>query len=193
MLPPEIQRIVLLIGLAAVGYLLILAWTEDMQAAKTPTVYSDAPLVSQQSSVAEAELPSVDEFKLIDSDIPAETVTPSVQANLDSARLVKVETAVLEVWVDLLGGDIARVQLPTYPISLDQPDLPFLLMDRSAGPRISRSGLAQMASTKRRVRSTTSRTALTKNSGGGCSNDHAEMRASQNFCLYRRSSHQRSL
>ena len=77
MLPPEIQRVVLLIALAAVGYLLILAWTEDMQAAKTPTVYSDAPLVSQQSSVAEAELPSVDEFKLIDSDIPAETVAPS--------------------------------------------------------------------------------------------------------------------
>ena len=90
MLPPEIQRIVLLIGLAAVGYLLILAWTEDMQAAKSPAVYSDAPLVSQQSSVAEAELPSVDEFKLIDSDIPAETVTPSVQANLDSARLDQV-------------------------------------------------------------------------------------------------------
>jgi hypothetical protein len=32
MLPPEIQRIVLLIGLAATSYLLILAWNEDMQA-----------------------------------------------------------------------------------------------------------------------------------------------------------------
>ena len=141
MLPPEIQRIVLLIGLAAVGYLLILAWTEDMEAAKTPAVYSDAPLVSQQSSMAAAELPSVDEFKLIDSDIPAETVTPSAQTTLDTGRLVKVETAVLEVWVDLLGGDIARVQLPTYPISLDQPETPFLLMDRSAG----RTYIAQSA------------------------------------------------
>ena len=141
MLPPEIQRIVLLIGLAAVGYLLILAWTEDMEAAKTPTVYSDAPLVSQQSSMAAAELPSVDEFKLINSDIPAETVTPNAQTTLDTGRLVKVETAVLEVWVDLLGGDIARVQLPTYPISLDQPETPFLLMDRSAG----RTYIAQSA------------------------------------------------
>ena len=141
MLPPEIQRIVLLIGLAAVGYLLILAWTEDMEAAKTPTVYSDAPLVSQQSSMAAAELPSVDEFKLIDSDIPVETVAPSAQTTLDTGRLVKVETAVLEVWVDLLGGDIARVQLPTYPISLDQPETPFLLMDRSAG----RTYIAQSA------------------------------------------------
>ena len=141
MLPPEIQRIVLLIGLAAVGYLLILAWTEDMEAAKTPTVYSDAPLVSQQSSMAAAELPSVDEFKLIDSDIPVETVAPSAQTTLDTGRLVKVETAVLEVWVDLLGGDIARVQLPTYPISLDQPETPVLLMDRSAG----RTYIAQSA------------------------------------------------
>jgi YidC/Oxa1 family membrane protein insertase len=141
MLPSEIQRIVLLIGLAAVGYLLILAWTEDMEAAKTPTVYNDAPLVSQQSSMAAAELPSVDEFKLIDSDIPLDTVAPSAQTTLDTGRLVKVETAVLEVWVDLLGGDIARVQLPTYPISLDQPETPFLLMDRSAG----RTYIAQSA------------------------------------------------
>ena len=34
MLPPEIQRIVLLIALAATGYLMILAWNEDMQEAK---------------------------------------------------------------------------------------------------------------------------------------------------------------
>ena len=54
MLPPEIQRIVLLIGLAAVGYLLILAWTEDIEAAKAPMVYSDSPVLSQQ-----ARLPSL--------------------------------------------------------------------------------------------------------------------------------------
>ena len=170
MLPPEIQRIVLLIGLAAVGYLLILAWTEDMDAAKTPTVYSDAPLVSQQSSMAAAELSSVDEFKLIDSDIPAETAAPSAQTTLDTDRLVKVETGVLEVWVDLLGGDIARVQLPTYPISLDQPETPFLLMDRS----VSRTYIAQSAligvdgidKTGARPLYDVEKSAVTMNSGG---------------------------
>ena len=170
-----------------------------MQAAKTPTVYSDAPLVSQQSSVAEAELPSVDEFKLIDSDIPAETVTPSVQANLDSARLVKVETAVLEVWVDLLGGDIARVQLPTYPVSLDQPDLPFLLMDRSAG----RMYIAQSAligpdgidKSGARPLYDVEKSTVTKNSGGELVLTTTQEDARhKNFCLYtERSSHQRSL
>ena len=133
MLPPEIQRIVLLIGLAAVSYLLILAWTEDMEAAKAPTVYSEAPLVSQQPSTAGVAQTTEDEFAAVDSDIPSETVVRRTQTATDTGRLVKVETPVLEVWVDLLGGDIARVQLPTYPISLEQPDTPFLLMDRSAG------------------------------------------------------------
>ena len=141
MLPPEIQRIVLLIGLAAVGYLLILAWTEDMEAAKAPTVYSEAPLVSQQSPIPGEAQTTEDEFAAVDSDIPPETVVQRTQTATDTGRLVKVETPVLEVWVDLLGGDIARVQLPTYPISLEQPDTPFLLMDRSAG----RTYIAQSA------------------------------------------------
>ena len=141
MLPPEIQRIVLLIGLAAVSYLLILAWTEDMEAAKAPTVYSEAPLVSQQPSTAGVAQTTEDEFAAVDSDIPPETVVQRTQTATDTGRLVKVETPVLEVWVDLLGGDIARVQLPTYPISLEQPDTPFLLMDRSAG----RTYIAQSA------------------------------------------------
>ena len=141
MLPPEIQRIVLLIGLAAVGYLLILAWTEDMEAAKAPTVYSEAPLVSQQSPIQGEAQTTEDEFAAVDSDIPPETVVQRTQTATDTGRLVKVETPVLEVWVDLLGGDIARVQLPTYPISLEQPDTPFLLMDRSAG----RTYIAQSA------------------------------------------------
>mgnify|MGYP001353655564 FL=1 len=55
MLPPEIQRIVLLIGLAAVGYLLILAWTEDMDAAKAPMVYSDSPVLSQEALATQSD------------------------------------------------------------------------------------------------------------------------------------------
>ena len=51
MLPPEIQRIVLLIALAATGYLMILAWNDDMQQAKTPVQVSDAPLSSAKGAV----------------------------------------------------------------------------------------------------------------------------------------------
>ena len=43
MLPPEIQRIVLLIGLAAMGYYLILLWNDDMQKAKAPVQVGKQP------------------------------------------------------------------------------------------------------------------------------------------------------
>ena len=39
MLPTEVQRILLLIGLAATGYLMILAWNDDFIQNKTPTAY----------------------------------------------------------------------------------------------------------------------------------------------------------
>ena len=58
-----------------------------------------------------------------------------------SSRLVKVETPALLVWIDLKGGDIVRVQLPTYPVTLEEPDTPFLLMDQSA----TRTYIAQSA------------------------------------------------
>ena len=45
------------------------------------------------------------------------------------------------MWIDLKGGDIVRVQLPTYPVTLEEPDTPFLLMDQSA----SRTYVAQSA------------------------------------------------
>ena len=134
MLPPEIQRIVLLIGMAAVGYLLILAWNDDMAAAKSPTVYSEAPLTSTNLSTTPTATVG-DDFAVTETEIPTESKTRSLSSaegtsSLD--RLVKVETPVLRIWIDLVGGDIVRVQLPTFPVSLDQPDTPFLLMDRNA-------------------------------------------------------------
>ena len=144
MLPPEIQRVVLLIGMAATAYLLILAWNEDMEAAKVPTVYSDAPLMVQEEPIAALNAVEADEFASENSDIPPATPSDSfvVSEPVDlSSRLVKVETPALLIWIDLKGGDIVRVQLPTYPVTLEEPDTPFLLMDQSA----TRTYIAQSA------------------------------------------------
>ena len=91
MLPPEIQRIVLLIGLAAVGYLLILAWTEDMEAAKAPTVYSEAPLVSQQSPIPGEAQTTEDEFAAVDSDIPHDHVRIDEYTQTGATLLLKTK------------------------------------------------------------------------------------------------------
>jgi len=144
MLPPEIQRVVLLIGMAATAYLLILAWNDDMEAAKVPTVYSDAPLMAQEEPFTAPAPIEVDEFAPGGADIPAAIPADSVVSSTPielTNRLVKVETPALLVWIDLKGGDIVRVQLPTYPVTLEEPDTPFLLMDQSA----ARTYIAQSA------------------------------------------------
>jgi YidC/Oxa1 family membrane protein insertase len=66
---------------------------------------------------------------------PAAPLTQNVAVNVvqgaSSDRLVTVESAALKVWIDLLGGDIVRVQLPTFPVALDQEETPYLLLDQS--------------------------------------------------------------
>lgn len=152
MLPPEIQRIVLLIALAATGYLMILAWNDDVQKAKEPLNYSDAPLASGTekqipSTVADipSELPPGNQGT---SDLPEVSTleqashAPTAVQSDTSSQLVEVSTPSLKVWIDLAGGDIVRVQLPKYPIDLEHPDIPFQLLDRSASHTyIARSGL----------------------------------------------------
>ena len=46
MLPPEVLRVVLLIGLAATAYMLIQAWNEDYIQNAPAVTYSDAPELS---------------------------------------------------------------------------------------------------------------------------------------------------
>lgn len=139
MLPPEIQRIVLLIGMAATAYLLILAWNDDMEAARTPTVYTEAPLIPNTAADPDfveqnitAEIAGTSDMDIPESVAPIAQTADSVNALPGAKRLVTVETKALKVWIDLLGGDIVRVQLPTYPVALDQADTPYLLLDQSS-------------------------------------------------------------
>ena len=160
MLPPEIQRIVLLIGLAATSYLLILAWNEDMQADRSPISYSDAPLVADQQTNAidtSAIRPSVVDQSQSESDIPDVSLLSNdelptslsttdafsaAQAQTPESRLVVVTTPKLKVWIDLLGGDIVRVQLPQYPVALDLQDTPYLLLEQNQNQTyVAQSGL----------------------------------------------------
>ncbi|NOX51214.1 MAG: membrane protein insertase YidC [Gammaproteobacteria bacterium] len=162
MLPPEIQRVILLIGLAATAYLIILAWNDDMEAAKKPVEYSSAPLSSSNTThpadtialtdtvttdipVTSSTVPAPDE----NSDVPDASflITPLQSQDTQTImagdeRLITITTAALKVWIDLVGGDIVRVQLPKFPVQLEQPDVPYVLLDNSAARTyVAQSGL----------------------------------------------------
>ena len=166
MIPTELQRLILMVALAATGYLLVLAWTDDYSDAATRTAVSASPDLGEgpapiptTAPVSDSDLPEAvsaapsmgDAGDPEDSDIPDSSMALGPTAEVPQAaqpsgvapgRLIKVFTNTMEVWIDLRGGDIVRVRLPQYPVSLKEPNEAYTLLDRSAGRTyIAQSGL----------------------------------------------------
>lgn len=163
MIPTELQRLILMVALAATGYLLVLAWTDDYSDAATQTSVAASPDLgidapgelaasgSLDSSGSDVPGMGISGDGAIDSDMPDASLAlpagavapqPAQASGVSSDRLIKVFTDSLEVWIDLKGGDIVRTRLPKYPVTLEQPDEAFTLLDRSGGRTyIAQSGL----------------------------------------------------
>ena len=133
----------LLAGLAVVGYLLIRAWSADHPQV-VPVSEQRAPLPDTERFVV-PEMPSKDEG---DTDIPDSSLVRSDRSVTTTAttsipeRLIHVVTPLQHVWIDPVGGDIAGLQLPKFAVSLEQPDVPLKLLDRSEDSTyVAQSGL----------------------------------------------------
>ena len=130
----DYQRIFILLGLAVTAYLIILAWNEDYgkqaqdPAAPETTV---APATSANTDV----LPSAAPAQQVANDVVPEApstvpqAVPGQVSNDVSSSIIKVRTDVLDLDINLLGGDIVRGALPAYPAALETPDIPYLLVD----------------------------------------------------------------
>ncbi len=163
MLPTEVQRILLLIGLAATAYLMILAWDHDYVQPRAPVEISaepevggetaevpQAPQPAGQAAAASSEaVPAASHSDLPDESLLATGAAkpaPATGAGAPAApasgeRLIKVTTDTLEVWIDLLGGDVVRVELPKHRLSEDS-DQPYLLLNHGNGHLyVAQSGL----------------------------------------------------
>lgn len=154
MLPTEVQRILLLVGLAATAYLLILAWNDDYVQNQAPVEFSAEPELdtptngSAPGPVDAAPVAPAEAGPQPESDVPdaallgeARSEPAEAPAAVAGERLVKVSTDTLEVWIDRVGGDIVRVQLPRHRLANDS-DVPYLLLNRGDGHvYIAQSGL----------------------------------------------------
>lgn len=79
------------------------------------------------ANVANAQVPSADD---VPTDVavvaePPRTAAPGRPVD----ALVRVNTDVLQLWIDPRGGDIVRVDLPSYPDSIETPDRAFVLLE----------------------------------------------------------------
>ncbi|PKF70557.1 membrane protein insertase YidC [Pseudomonas fluvialis] len=120
----DIQRSILLVGLAVVSYLLVLQWNQD---------YGQAPLPAASSATQSTTSPLPELTASNNDDVPTasqdEAQAPTADAPAESQSLIRVQTDVLDLAIDPRGGDIVQLTLPQYPRRQDRPDVPFQLFD----------------------------------------------------------------
>jgi YidC/Oxa1 family membrane protein insertase len=127
--------------MAITSYLLVLAWNEDYHQNKPngSVEVTDPVTLGDDFDEVISEIPveSTDELPVVDL---GSTVSKIDKPTSRAREFVQVSTDVLDVWIDPRGGDFIRVNLPGFPLNIDAPDQPFVLVD----PRnsyVAQSGL----------------------------------------------------
>ena len=148
----DVIRYGLLLGLGIVGYLLVLTWSKDYDRPgvgepSTDADISELPASTTGPETEELIVPSDGSSDLPDESMvtnEGETVTGGVEqiALPSSDRLVVVETPVMRAVIDRYGGDIVHTSLLKFKADLETPDIPVVLLDRSAHRTyVAQSGL----------------------------------------------------
>ncbi len=141
----DLQRTLLIVGLAIVSYMMILQWQEDYGTTAPP---QQAQNNSQSYPQADLALP--DGEPAADGDVPTapeehKEAIPSAEpevAAAPSSQPIEIRTDVFRITVDPKGGDIVGVDLLDYAHSIENKDIPFSLLTRSqAHTYVAQSGL----------------------------------------------------
>ncbi|MFL0806336.1 MAG: membrane protein insertase YidC [Oceanobacter sp.] len=125
----DIRRTVIMIGLAISSYFLILAWNEDYGSEKQ----IDAPIAAVEDTAVDTPVITDSVSNNGNAELPQVEVmdAPDHTAAVASGKLIRVVTDVLDISIDPRGGEVTQVLLPAYPASIEQKDVPFVLMERN--------------------------------------------------------------
>ncbi|WP_342631489.1 membrane protein insertase YidC [Marinobacter alkaliphilus] len=139
----DIQRIVLFAGLAIVSYLMVLAWNEDYNQPRTEQV-TQVETSGSDGSVDDMVLPESasrtdDEFVTPETGELRSTSSDGEQSIND--QFITVETDVLQLTIDRVGGNVIASSLLQYDESLDSEQPLTLLTNTQNRTYILESGL----------------------------------------------------
>jgi YidC/Oxa1 family membrane protein insertase len=146
----DLQRSLLIGAIAVLSFMLLTNWVQFKEANTTAQIQEDSRLTATADprSPAIAELPPSADNNAIADDLPsvADTTIPAVEAHEpvvgQSGRIIQVYTDVLQLAIDLEGGDIVELALPQYLAQLDNPELPLVLLEQNnTRTYIAQSGL----------------------------------------------------
>lgn len=146
----DLQRSLLIGAIAVLSFMLLTEWVafKDEKVASQTT--QTTRLISNGGDTAAAsempELPSAVQETAAADDLPAlpqseSEAAATVVAN-NTGRIVQIRTDSLQLAIDLKGGDIVELALPRHLEQLDNPDVPFVLLEQNdTRTYIAQSGL----------------------------------------------------
>ncbi|MEZ5536445.1 MAG: membrane protein insertase YidC [Thiolinea sp.] len=140
------QRPFLYLTLIFLGFLLWTTWQAD-HAPKPETPATQQSAAAGADGTVPANSSSADVPAPVAGAIPTDAAQNTAQANAAGVQIIKVRTDVLDLQISTQGGDIVVADLPTYPVSLDEPDNPVRILDRAAKNYVAQSGLQHVAVT----------------------------------------------
>ena len=146
----DLQRSLLIGAIAVLSFMLLTEWVsfKDSKAAavrqETPHLISNAAEdVPGAPQTAAAPLTNTSDEDLPTSpDLESKPAQSDEPASVDTSRIIQIHTDVLQLAVDLQGGDIIELSLPKYLAEIDDPDKPYVLLeDNETLVYIAQSGL----------------------------------------------------
>jgi YidC/Oxa1 family membrane protein insertase len=136
----DLQRSLLIGAIAVLSFMLLTDWVAFKDEKTAATAETTTRIISSSNNSA-SELPMVNQGfeSSIDSsgDIPEvvdleKNDTPSAVAqNVNNSRIIQIHTDVLQIAIDLQGGDLVEAALPAFLEKLDNPDVPFVLLEKN--------------------------------------------------------------
>lgn len=141
----DLRRSIILVALAVVSYMLILAWNDDYGQIQnsqtvTKTVGSEQTLDTNiQASVSNSEDNS-DDFTVPESRTSNDAITSDLSDKNIESKLVHISTDVLDIKIDLKGGNIVSATLPNYKSSLGSEE-PLSILEKTNRHYVVESGL----------------------------------------------------
>lgn len=138
----DLQRNILIVALLVVSWLLFVSWQNEYGQNATSNQAATQPAANTSAGTQTPAITSAAESGDL-ADVPAVPVVPAVPevAIPQASRVVSVRTDVLNLEIDLYGGDITRLTLPKYPQALNTPDSYVQLMTTGATTYLAQSGL----------------------------------------------------
>ena len=144
----DFQRLILF---GALGMVLLLLWQSwlEYDADKNSSSFNNttsAQSTTQGANNATGESQADDVPQAPTASAATETTdipsTVPVSQSLPAERRVIVETDLIRAEIDTKGGDLRHLSLLTYPVSLEEPDTPFVLLnDKGADLFLIQDGL----------------------------------------------------